>query len=203
MLKSYRQVLPIVTLLTLIGLSAGAQSRDAKGGEIVSGDGSATAPIAVESTQLSSQSSESGKPRFASVRGIVKDSSGKPVANATVVIGGRLPFSDIVARTSATGEFFADSLNIGDSYSVAIMSLGYRAFESKPFVLQEKKPYSMNFVLKPREVVVRRAKEKSKDEQSKPVVKQAAEKIEKTDTPQNQFISTQRDTDNFLENSMK
>ncbi len=123
-----------------------------------------TAEKADSSTNSGAKTAKDGKEissKFARIKGTVNDSTGRPLANATVVISTKAPFSEITARTAENGEFVADSLPVGETFTVSILLLGYRPFESKPFTILERKEHDMFFVMAPREVVIRPVNKRS------------------------------------------
>jgi len=111
------------------------------------------------STLSAAQGPRSSEPatQFASVRGVITDTAGRPIADAIVELSNSGQYSLIRLRTSASGEFSTDSLIAGDNYTVAVTRLGYRATESKPFRANADNQQVVNLILKPRETVTLRA----------------------------------------------
>ncbi len=121
--------------------------------------GAAQAPklgdsVVADSAAVIEGARRDGSRPFSAIYGIVTDSAGQPVSDATIEISGKKPFSVFSMRSSSTGMFHIDSLVPGETYTVAVTRFGFRATESQPFIARADSTRSITVVLHPRRTVI-------------------------------------------------
>jgi hypothetical protein len=154
----------ILTLATLVAVSTtfGAELGVAQMAQHVSSTRVAVSSTVTEipATSVAGAADTPDKPAaFARAYGVVTDSAGHPVADAQLELANGSPFGTVYLRTDAAGRFVTDSLRVGETYSVAVARLGYRAIQLKPFTARADSVVAFHVVLPHRTVTVVKAAE--------------------------------------------
>lgn len=161
----------ILTLATLVavsttfgaepGVAQMAQHGSSTRVSTVSNVSSAASTVTViPATSVAGTAYNPKKPAaFARAYGVVTDSAGHPVADAQLELANGSPFGTVYLRTDIAGRFVTDSLRVGETYSVAVARLGYRAVQLQPFTARADSVVAFHVVLPHRTVTVVKAAE--------------------------------------------